>query len=161
MKRGDRGYPMATVAFYGPDASRASKVAVGIVPSGHQWRYRTSQVVIGHGRSSEVSLGAAKAGSSCSSKNMISEKSVTRTAHHRSSLQGRHLHPGPPRAKSVPIAHTGRPAMAGLARNCRSSKVVVESVERIGYGLATAHHRRSECLPRAGLRRFDADSGLT
>lgn len=32
-KRGDRGYPAATVAFYGPDASRASKVAVGIVPA--------------------------------------------------------------------------------------------------------------------------------
>ena len=30
-KRGFRGYPLATVAFYGPDASRASKVAVGIV----------------------------------------------------------------------------------------------------------------------------------
>jgi len=30
-KRGHRGYPAATVAFYGPDASRASKVAVGIV----------------------------------------------------------------------------------------------------------------------------------
>jgi hypothetical protein len=32
-KRGERGYPVATVAFYGPDASRASKVAVGIVPT--------------------------------------------------------------------------------------------------------------------------------
>jgi hypothetical protein len=32
-RRGDRGYPAATVAFYGPDASRASKVAVGIVPT--------------------------------------------------------------------------------------------------------------------------------
>ena len=32
-KRGHRGYPVATVAFYGPDASRASKVAVGIVLS--------------------------------------------------------------------------------------------------------------------------------
>ena len=30
-KRGFRGYPIATVAFYGPDNSRASKVAVGIV----------------------------------------------------------------------------------------------------------------------------------
>ena len=30
-KRGFRGYPIATVAFYGPDASRASKVAVGVV----------------------------------------------------------------------------------------------------------------------------------
>ena len=32
-KRGHHGYPLATVAYYGPDASRASKVAVGIVPS--------------------------------------------------------------------------------------------------------------------------------
>jgi hypothetical protein len=31
-KRGQRGYPVATVAYYGPDASRASKVAVGIIP---------------------------------------------------------------------------------------------------------------------------------
>lgn len=30
-QRGFRGYPMATVAFYGPDDRRASKVAVGIV----------------------------------------------------------------------------------------------------------------------------------
>ena len=32
-KKGFRGYPAATIAFYGPDSSRASKVAVGIVPS--------------------------------------------------------------------------------------------------------------------------------
>jgi hypothetical protein len=31
--RGFRGYPVATVAFYGPDDRRASKVAVGILPS--------------------------------------------------------------------------------------------------------------------------------
>lgn len=31
--RGFRGYPMATVAFYGPDDRRASKVAVGILPA--------------------------------------------------------------------------------------------------------------------------------
>ena len=30
-KRGFRGYPIATIAFYGPDARRASKVAVGVV----------------------------------------------------------------------------------------------------------------------------------
>ena len=29
--RGFRGYPAATVAFYGPDDRRASKVAVGVV----------------------------------------------------------------------------------------------------------------------------------
>ena len=31
-KRGHRGFPAGTLAFYGPDASRASKVAVGIIP---------------------------------------------------------------------------------------------------------------------------------
>ena len=30
-KRGMRGWPIATIAFYGPNATRASKVAVGIV----------------------------------------------------------------------------------------------------------------------------------
>lgn len=35
-KRGHRGYPVATVAYYGPDASRASKVAVGIIPAEHE-----------------------------------------------------------------------------------------------------------------------------
>jgi len=32
-RRGFRGYPVATVAFYGPDDKRASKAAVGIVPA--------------------------------------------------------------------------------------------------------------------------------
>lgn len=30
-RKGFRGYPVATIAFYGPDDRRASKVAVGIV----------------------------------------------------------------------------------------------------------------------------------
>jgi len=30
-KRGFRGYPVATIAFYGPSPERASKVAVGII----------------------------------------------------------------------------------------------------------------------------------
>jgi hypothetical protein len=30
-KRGHRGYPVATVAHYGPDTTRATKVAVGII----------------------------------------------------------------------------------------------------------------------------------
>ena len=32
-KRGFRGYPMAAIAFYGPDATVAAKVTVGIVPA--------------------------------------------------------------------------------------------------------------------------------
>jgi hypothetical protein len=32
-RAGFRGYPVGTVAYYGPDDRRASKVAVGIVPA--------------------------------------------------------------------------------------------------------------------------------
>jgi hypothetical protein len=32
-RKGARGWPIATIAYYGPDLSRASKVAVGILPS--------------------------------------------------------------------------------------------------------------------------------
>jgi len=32
-KRGFRGYPVATVALYGPDDVTATKIAVGIVPA--------------------------------------------------------------------------------------------------------------------------------
>ena len=34
-KKGMRGWPVATIAFYGPDLDKATKVAVGIVPSEH------------------------------------------------------------------------------------------------------------------------------
>ncbi len=32
-RRGFRGYPVATLAFYGPNDQRASRVAIGIVPA--------------------------------------------------------------------------------------------------------------------------------
>jgi hypothetical protein len=32
-KKGRRGWPLATVAFYGPDLGRATKVTVGIMPA--------------------------------------------------------------------------------------------------------------------------------
>ena len=32
VRMGLRGWPLATIAYYGPDLSRASKVTVGIVP---------------------------------------------------------------------------------------------------------------------------------
>ncbi|MBY3225038.1 MULTISPECIES: hypothetical protein [Rhizobium] len=34
-KRGNRGYPMGTIAYYGPDNRRASKAAVSIIPALH------------------------------------------------------------------------------------------------------------------------------
>jgi hypothetical protein len=35
-KKGLRGYPVATIAFYGPDNRKATKVAVGIILAEHQ-----------------------------------------------------------------------------------------------------------------------------
>ncbi len=32
-QKGMRGWPVATIAFYGPNLSRATKVAVGIIPA--------------------------------------------------------------------------------------------------------------------------------
>jgi len=32
-KRGFRGYPVATIALYGPDDAKATKIAVGIIPA--------------------------------------------------------------------------------------------------------------------------------
>ena len=34
-RRGFRGYPVATIAFYGPDDTTATKLTVGIVPAEH------------------------------------------------------------------------------------------------------------------------------
>jgi hypothetical protein len=34
-KKGMRGWPVATIAFYGPDTSRATKVVVSIIPNEH------------------------------------------------------------------------------------------------------------------------------
>ncbi|ANM10658.1 MULTISPECIES: hypothetical protein [unclassified Rhizobium] len=34
-KRGIRGYPIGTIAYYGPDNRRATKVAVSIIPAPH------------------------------------------------------------------------------------------------------------------------------
>ena len=33
LNKGFRGYPIATIAYYGPDDKNATKVAVGIVPN--------------------------------------------------------------------------------------------------------------------------------
>ena len=36
-RKGLRGWPIATIAFYGPNLSQATKVTVGIVPS-ERWK---------------------------------------------------------------------------------------------------------------------------
>ena len=35
-KKGFRGFPLATIAFYGPDGSRATELVVGIILEGNQ-----------------------------------------------------------------------------------------------------------------------------
>jgi hypothetical protein len=44
-KRGMRGWPAATIAFYGPDAKRATKVAVGIVMTDEEEPARDARLV--------------------------------------------------------------------------------------------------------------------
>jgi hypothetical protein len=51
VRKGMRGWPAATVAFYGPNLSQATKVAVGIVPAKNadvsemrDWRVDTGDV---------------------------------------------------------------------------------------------------------------------
>jgi hypothetical protein len=46
-RKGFRGYPMATLAYYGPDAERASKVAVGIILREGRRACRARTVVVG------------------------------------------------------------------------------------------------------------------
>jgi hypothetical protein len=48
-RKGLRGWPIATVAFYGPNLNQATKIAVGVVPSEnaeveelHDWIVATS-----------------------------------------------------------------------------------------------------------------------
>src|SRR5215212_8847587 len=49
-KQGMRGYPIGTIAFYGPDNGRASKVAVSVIPEEgaepklHRWFSETGDV---------------------------------------------------------------------------------------------------------------------
>jgi hypothetical protein len=50
-KKGMRGWPVATIAFYGPNLSQATKVAVGIVPAEnadvahmHDWKLEHGDV---------------------------------------------------------------------------------------------------------------------
>jgi len=52
VQRGFRGYPLATIAYYGPDERRACKVAVGIVLGEGQHvaelrRWHSEQFVMG------------------------------------------------------------------------------------------------------------------
>jgi hypothetical protein len=60
-KRGLRGYPLATVAYYGRDASRASKVAVGIVLGDsddvadlRKWSSETADLRYDHAATNEI-----------------------------------------------------------------------------------------------------------
>ena len=60
-KRGFAGYPLATVAFYGPDNKTATKVAVGIILGEDQdaahlerWHSQGSDIRLDHGVFEEI-----------------------------------------------------------------------------------------------------------
>ena len=46
-KKGLRGWPLATIAFYGPNLSQATKAAVGIIPSENA---EAEEMLAWHGR---------------------------------------------------------------------------------------------------------------
>jgi hypothetical protein len=45
-KKGLRGWPLATIAFYGPNLSQATKTVVGIIPS-EKARWRSDAAWLG------------------------------------------------------------------------------------------------------------------
>ena len=59
-RRGHQGYPIATVAFYGPDDQRASKVVLGILrteggePELEKWTCAAGDLRLDVGRMSQV-----------------------------------------------------------------------------------------------------------
>ena len=60
-KKGLRGWPIATIAFYGPNLSQATKVTVGIVPSENaevkelrDWKIEHGDVRADHGIAREI-----------------------------------------------------------------------------------------------------------
>jgi hypothetical protein len=63
IKRGMRGYPVGTIAFYGPDNRRATKAAVGIIPAPQseaaelrRWFARTGDVRADEAAFAEIAL---------------------------------------------------------------------------------------------------------
>jgi hypothetical protein len=43
--RGNKGFPMASHIFYGPDDKKASKAVLGIVASGEQWNEHAEKMI--------------------------------------------------------------------------------------------------------------------
>ena len=113
-RRGFRGYPIATVAFYGPDDTRASKVAVGIVAAQdaepvalHRW----------FDRDGDVRKNPAVASERSSSSSGFTEPS--RWSCRTASLAVRMRRGSTIRTtRCARSAHSGRTATAGLAIPC-------------------------------------------
>ena len=106
-KRGLRGYPVATVAFYGPDDTRASKLAVGIVPAEHadaaelrRWFSEGADIRNDTDIAEEVRALVAAAGAR--SVVMTDKSSAARTK--KASIT---------KGQPVPCAHSGRDAIVG------------------------------------------------
>ena len=142
-KRGFRGYPLATVALYGPDDRTATKLAVGIVPAEHadatelrRWFSEGADIRNDTDIAEEVRALVAAAGAR--SVVMTDKSSAARTK--KASIT---------KGQPVPCAHSGRDAIVG-AESAHTS-AVVESLGPIPIGCAA---RSTGILPGPGrLRR--------
>ena len=108
-KRGLRGYPVATVALYGPDDTRATKLTVGIVPAENadvadlrRWFSEDTDIRNDAGVAEEVLAFIDAAGA----KSVVMTDRIIGCPHEKASITK-----GPP----VRRARSGPDAIAGLA----------------------------------------------
>jgi hypothetical protein len=141
-KRGFRGYPLATVALYGPDDRTATKFAVGIVPAEHadatelrRWFLEGADIRNDADIAEEVLAFVAAAGA----RSVVTTDTIIGCPHEEGiDYQG------------PTCAHSGRDAIVGPERAHTSA--VVESLGPIPIGCAA---RSTGTLPDPGrLRRI-------
>jgi hypothetical protein len=143
-KRGFRGYPLATVALYGPDDRTATKLAVGIVPAEHadatelrRWFSEGADIRNDADIAEEVLAFVAAAGA----RSVVMTDTIIGCLTKKASII---------KGQPVPCAHSGRDAIVGP--ESAHTSAVVESLGPIPIGCAA---RSTGTLPDPGrLRRI-------
>ena len=117
-RRGFRGYPIATIAFYGPDDKRASKVAVAIVnaegaePGALQrWFAEEGDVRADPAIASEIHQFVRDHGA----KSVVTTDRIIGCPQEEGSTV--------PNDRCARSAHSGRTAIAGVVTSCSSGRV--------------------------------------
>jgi hypothetical protein len=112
-KKGFRGYPVATIAYYGPDDRRATKVAVGIVLSesrdiAHMERWFSDTTDVRTDPQTAKKLSSTFSSTRYVALECLAESSAARTKRELTIPRGRN-------ARNV---RSGQTAIAGLERRC-------------------------------------------